>query len=149
MANTPEQLAVACSNAMHANDRAAHNLGMEIIEVRPGFAELRMVVREEMLNGHDICHGGMIFSLADTAFAHACNSYNKVTVASGCTIDFAAPAFKGDTLRAVAEERHRKGRTGVYDITVYNQNQQALAFFRGKSHQINGVLVETDTPAGE
>lgn len=144
---TPEQLAESCSKAMHANDRAAHALGMEIIETRPGYAELQMTVTQAMLNGHDICHGGMIFSLADTAFAHSCNSYNKVTVASGCTIDFAAPAFLGDRLTAIAEERHQKGRTGVYDITVYNQNQQALAFFRGKSHQIRGVLV--DEQSGE
>ncbi|WP_136678995.1 hydroxyphenylacetyl-CoA thioesterase PaaI [Neptunomonas sp. XY-337] len=141
---SPDQLAQACSQAMHANDRAAHALGMQIEETRPGFAKLSMVVTEPMLNGHDICHGGMIFSLADTAFAHACNSYNQVTVASGCSIDFAAPAFKGDTLTAIAEERHRKGRTGVYDITVYNQKEEAIAFFRGKSHQIKGVLVESD-----
>ena len=139
---TADQLAHACSIAMHENDHAAKALGMEIIETRAGFAHLEMVVRKDMLNGHAICHGGMIFTLADTSFAHACNSYNKVTVASGCTIDFAAPGFEGDRLKAIAEERHRKGRTGVYDITVYNQKDQALAFFRGKSHQINGVLVD-------
>lgn len=142
MSLSSEQMANACSQAMHANDKAAHMLDMAIIEVRPGYAHLEMTVRKDMLNGHDICHGGMIFTLADTAFAHSCNTYNKVTVASGCTIDFAAPAFEGDRLRAIAEERHRKGRTGVYDITVYNQNNEALAFFRGKSHQISGVLVD-------
>jgi acyl-CoA thioesterase len=142
MSLSSEQMANACSQAMHANDKTAHMLDMAIIEVRPGYAHLEMTVRKDMLNGHDICHGGMIFTLADTAFAHSCNTYNKVTVASGCTIDFAAPAFEGDRLRAIAEERHRKGRTGVYDITVYNQNNEALAFFRGKSHQISGVLVD-------
>lgn len=142
MSLSSEQMANACSQAMHANDKAAQMLDMAIVEVRPGYAHLEMTVRKDMLNGHDICHGGMIFTLADTAFAHSCNTYNKVTVASGCTIDFAAPAFEGDRLRAIAEERHRKGRTGVYDITVYNQNNEALAFFRGKSHQISGVLVD-------
>lgn len=142
MSLTPEALASACSQAMHAGDKAAQALGMEIIQSGPGFAHLEMTVTEAMLNGHAICHGGMIFSLADTAFAHACNSYNRVTVASGCTIDYAAPAFKGDRLRAIAQERHRKGRTGVYDVTIYNQKDEALAYFRGKSHQISGVLVE-------
>ncbi len=145
---TPDQLAKACSTAMHENDHAAQALGMEIVETRTGYAHLEMTVRKDMLNGHAICHGGMIFTLADTAFAHSCNSYNKVTVASGCTIDFVAPGFEGDRLKAVAQERHRKGRTGVYDITVYNQKDEALAFFRGKSHQINGVLVDvSEEPA--
>lgn len=139
---TPDQLAHACSVAMHKTDHTAHALGMDIVETRAGFAHLEMTVRKDMLNGHGMCHGGMIFSLADTAFAHACNSYNKVTVASGCTIDYAAPGFEGDRLKAIAQERHRKGRTGVYDITIYNQKDEALAFFRGKSHQINGVLID-------
>jgi len=148
MSMTAEQIATQCSVAMHANDKAAHALGMDIIETRPGYARMEMTIRKDMLNGHDICHGGMIFSLADTAFAHSCNSYNNITVASGCTIDFAAPAFEGDRLVAIAEERHRKGRTGVYDITVYNQNDDAIAFFRGKSHQIKGVLIdESGNPA--
>ncbi|MBV0931850.1 hydroxyphenylacetyl-CoA thioesterase PaaI [Marinobacterium weihaiense] len=141
---TPEQLAVASSNAMHANDHAAKGLNIQIDEIRPGYARLSMKVRKDMLNGHDICHGGFIFTLSDTAFAHACNSYNKVTVASGCSIEFVAPGFLDDTLTAVAQERQRKGRTGVYDITVYNQNNEELAFFRGKSYQIKGTLLPED-----
>ncbi len=143
---TPEQLAEACSASMHERDHAAQALGMEIVEVRPGYARLTMTVRKDMLNGHNMCHGGMIFALADTAFAHSCNTYNKVTVASGCNIEYAAPGFEGDLLTAEAVERTRSGRTGVYDITVTNQDGKELALFRGKSYQIKGsVLPESDS----
>jgi acyl-CoA thioesterase len=94
-----------------------------------------------MTNGHDTCHGGIIFTLADTAFAYACNSRNLNTVASGASIDFVAPAHAGDTLLAVAEERVLVGRTGVYDIEVRNQHGQAIAYFRGKSHRVKGEFV--------
>ncbi len=144
---TPEQLATACSSAMHETDYAAQGLNIQIDETRPGYARLSMKVRKDMLNGHGMCHGGFIFALSDTAFAHACNSYNKITVASGCSIEYVAPGFLDDTLTAVAEERQRKGRTGVYDITVYNQNNEELAFFRGKSYQIKGTLLPEDEPA--
>ncbi|MBR9828195.1 MAG: hydroxyphenylacetyl-CoA thioesterase PaaI [Oceanospirillales bacterium] len=148
---TPEQLAEASSAAMHENDHAAKGLNIQIEETRPGYARLSMKIRKDMLNGHGMCHGGFIFALSDTAFAHACNSYNKVTVASGCSIEFVAPGFLDDTLTAVAQERQRKGRTGVYDITVYNQNNEELAFFRGKSYQIKGTLLPEDetTARGE
>lgn len=140
-----QQLAEACSASMHERDHAAQALGMQIAEVRPGYARLTMTVRKDMLNGHNICHGGMIFALSDTAFAHACNSYNNVTVASGCNIDYVAPGFEGDLLSAEAVERTRSGRTGVYDITVTNQRGETLALFRGKSYQIKGsVLPESD-----
>lgn len=139
------QLAQACSDSMHSRDHAAQALGMEIVEVRPGYARLTMTVRKDMLNGHNICHGGMIFTLSDTAFAHSCNSYNKVTVASGCSIDYMAPGYEGDLLTAEAVERSRSGRTGVYDITVTNQRGETLALFRGKSYQIKGsVLPEAE-----
>ncbi|MEH6577578.1 MAG: hydroxyphenylacetyl-CoA thioesterase PaaI [Amphritea sp.] len=138
---SPQQLAEACSAALHERDLAALGMGIEIIAVAPGYAKLTMAVRRDMLNGHDTSHGGFMFALADTAFAHACNSYNKVTVASGCSIDYVAPGFEGDTLTAIAKERTRTGRTGVYDITLYNQNDQELAFFRGKSHQIKGTVI--------
>lgn len=141
---TPEQLAVACSEAMHTTDYAAQGLEISIDETRPGYARLSMTVRKDMLNGHGMCHGGFIFALSDTAFAHSCNSYNKVTVASGCSIEYVAPGFLGDRLTAVAQERQRKGRTGVYDITVYNQNNDELAFFRGKSYQIKGSVIPED-----
>lgn len=143
---TPEQLAAACSEAMHQTDYAAQGLEISIDETRPGYARLSMTVRQDMLNGHGICHGGFIFTLSDTAFAHACNSYNRVTVASGCSIEYVAPGFLGDRLTAVAQERQRKGRTGVYDITVYNQNNEELAFFRGKSYQIKGHLIPEEAP---
>ncbi|MBA4502243.1 hydroxyphenylacetyl-CoA thioesterase PaaI [Marinobacterium marinum] len=145
---TPEQMATACSAAMHETDYAAQGLGIDVAETRPGYARLTMTIRKDMLNGHGMCHGGFIFALSDTAFAHACNSYNKVTVASGCSIEYVAPGFLDDTLTAVAQERQRKGRTGVYDITVYNQNNEELAFFRGKSYQIKGTLLpENETNA--
>ena len=135
-------LAKACSAAMHENDHAAQAMGIEITEVGPGSATLTMTVRKDMLNGHAMSHGGFMFALCDTAFAHACNSYNRVTVASGCTIDYTAPGFEGDVLTAVATERQRKGRTGVYDVTLTNQNNETLAYFRGKAYQIQGQLVE-------
>jgi acyl-CoA thioesterase len=95
-----------------------------------------------MLNGHAICHGGFIFSLADSAFAFACNSYNLSTVASGCAIDFVAPAREGDVLTAAARERSASGRTGVYDIEVTNQRGEAVALFRGKSYRVKGHVIE-------
>ena len=101
-----------------------------------------MTVRADMLNGHAICHGGFIFTLADSAFAFACNSYNLTTVASGCTIDFLAPAREGDVLTAVAHERSVSGRTGVYDIEVTNQHGETIALFRGKSYRIKGHVVD-------
>jgi acyl-CoA thioesterase len=129
---------------MHITDYAAQMMGIEIIQTSVGKAELRMTVRKDMLNGHGSCHGGMMFTLADTAFAHACNSTNKVTVASGCTIDFIAPAFEGDTLIAVAEERTRSGRTGIYDINLTKPDGTLVAIFRGRSYQIKGQIVAED-----
>lgn len=138
---SPEELAVACSEAMHADDFAAQALEMSIEVTRPGYAELTMKVRKDMSNGHGICHGGMIFALADTAFAHSCNNTNKVTVASGCNIEYMAPAHLDDTLTATARERSRSGRTGVYDVEITNQKGVLIALFRGKSYQIKGTLV--------
>ena len=139
---TPEQLAQACSDALHTNDQAAKLLGIDIIETSPGRSVLRMTVKPEMANGHGICHGGMIFSLCDTAFAHAGNSTNHNTVASGCSIDYLAPAHIGDSLTARAVERSRSGRTGVYDVEITNQEGVLIAVFRGKSYQIKGHLVD-------
>jgi acyl-CoA thioesterase len=127
---------------MYARDRASQALGMHIVHVGAGHAELSMRVRGDMLNGHLTCHGGFIFSLADSAFAFACNSYNLVTVASGCTIEFVAPARENDLLTAVARERSVSGRTGVYDIEVSNQDGAAIAFFRGKSYRIKGHVID-------
>ena len=104
-----------------------------------------MIVRPDMLNGHEICHGGFIFTLADSAFAYACNSYNLNTVASGCAIEFTAPAQRGATLTATAHERQLAGRTGVYDVEVANERGEAIALFRGKSYRIKGHLID-ETP---
>ena len=137
----PQALAEAVAEAMWSRDHAAQALGIRIESVAPGKASLLMDVRHEMLNGHNICHGGMIFTLADTAFAYACNAYNQTTVASACTIDFLAPARKGETLRAMAVERSLAGRTGVYDITVQTLEGRQVALFRGKSYRIAGEVI--------
>jgi acyl-CoA thioesterase len=137
-----QALAERVAASMYARDRASQAMGIRIADVGPGRAELTMTVRPDMLNGHAICHGGFIFSLADSAFAFACNSYNLTTVASGCAIDFIAPAREADVLTAVARERSASGRTGVYDIEVKNQRGEAIAFFRGKSYRIKGHVVE-------
>ena len=146
-----QTLAEATAKAMWSRDRAAQALGMKIIRIQPGSALLTMAVRSDMVNGHHICHGGMIFSLADTAFAYACNSYNKNTVASACHIDFLAPAREGDMLEAEAVEQSAAGRTGVYDITVRIAGGKTVALFRGKSYRINGEVIaglqHADQPA--
>ena len=137
----PNDLAAATARAMWERDRTAQALGMQIIAIRAGNASLSMPVREDMANGHHICHGGMIFTLADTAFAYACNSYNQNTVASACQIDFIAPAHEGETLEAEATERSATGRTGVYDVTVRTSEGKIIALFRGKSHRIGGEVI--------
>lgn len=136
-----QSLAEATADAMWSRDRAAQALGMKIVRVQPGASLLTMPVRPDMVNGHHICHGGMIFALADTAFAYACNSYNRNTVASACHIDFLAPAREGETLEAEAVERSASGRTGVYDITVRNNHGVTVALFRGKSYRIAGEVI--------
>lgn len=139
-------LAQAAVNAMWSRDQAAQALGMEIRQVLAGSATLRMRVRKDMVNGHQICHGGLIFTLADTAFAYACNSYNQNTVASACHIDFLAPGREGDVLEAVAIERSSAGRTGVYDVEVRVVDGHAVALFRGKSHRIKGEVIASFEP---
>jgi len=133
-----QALAERVAQAMFDRDRASQRMGMRIVRVAPGRAELTMTVREDMLNGHDICHGGFIFTLADSAFAFACNSYDLNTVAQGGAIEFLAPARQDDVLTAVAEERSLSGRTGVYDVAVRNQHGETVALFRGKSYRIRG-----------
>ena len=136
----PQALAEAAAKAMWQRDRTAHALDMALVSVAPGRATLRMRVRGDMINGHDTCHGGLMFTLADTAFAYACNSHNLNTVASACHIDFLAPAHEGDLLEAVAEERSAAGRTGVYDVTISVVGGKAVALFRGKSYRIKGEV---------
>jgi acyl-CoA thioesterase len=114
---------------------------MQLISIAPGVATITMRVRPDMVNGHHICHGGLIFTLADSAFAYACNSYNLNTVASACHIDFLAPAREGDVLEATATERSASGRTGVYDIEVKVQGGKLVALFRGKSYRIKGEVI--------
>ncbi|MBC5811714.1 MAG: hydroxyphenylacetyl-CoA thioesterase PaaI [Candidatus Eremiobacteraeota bacterium] len=126
---------------MYARDRVARDLAIEIIEVRAGYARCEMTVAERMLNGHDLCHGGYIFTLADTAFAYACNARNHVNVALQCSISFAAPAREGDRLAAVCEERVKSNRTGTYDVTVTGASGAVLALFRGTSYQVNARVV--------
>jgi acyl-CoA thioesterase len=135
---TPQQTADRVRVGMFANDRASKALGMAIVEVSPGAATLAMTVREDMLNGHDICHGGLIATLADSAFAFACNSYNELTVASGFAIDLIAPGRPGDVLTARCTEVAKAGRTGVYDTEITNQRGERVAVFRGRSYTIKG-----------
>ena len=134
-------LAQLCSAKMYADDAASQALGIQIEVTAPGCAEARLEVRPDMLNGHDVCHGGLIFTLADTAFAFACNTYNKVTLAAGASIEFLRPAKRGDQLLATATERHRGGRSGIYDVVVTNQDAVEVAIFRGRSHMTSKPLL--------
>jgi acyl-CoA thioesterase len=136
-----EALAERVRAAMYARDRAARMLGIEVAEIAAGYAKCTMSVRDDMLNGHDICHGGILFTLADTAFAYACNSRNERAVALQCSISFAAPARVGDGLFAVAEERAAGGRTGTYDVTVFGPDGAMIALFRGTNYRVSGSLV--------
>jgi len=126
---------------MWARDRASQALGMSLEEVRPGFARVRMTVRADMLNGHGTCHGGIIFALADSAFAFACNSRDVVTVASSCAIEFLAPVREGDELVAEAQERALQGRNGVYDVDVRRAGAELVATFRGRSAATRGRVL--------
>jgi acyl-CoA thioesterase len=139
-----QALADAAARTMYANDHASRALGIALEEIRPGYARMRMTVRKDMVNGHDLCHGGIIFTLADSTFAFACNSHNHVTVAQGAAIEFLAPGRLGDVLTAVGEERHVRGRNGVYDIGVTNQAGERVALFRGKSFRLDGQIVTLD-----
>jgi len=137
----PQELADAVGREMFAADAASQSLGMRLEAIGPGYARLSMPVRADMLNGHRTCHGGFIFALADSAFAFSCNSRNQSTVASGCTIDFLAPGQAGDVLTAEAREQSLAGRTGLYDVTVRNQDGRMIAVFRGRSYRIRGQIV--------
>ncbi len=136
-----QTLAEDCARAMWKGDAASQALGMRIDEIGPGRAVLVMRVRPDMLNGHKTCHGGLIFALADSAFAFACNSHDRATVAAGCSIEFVSPAREGELLRAEAVERTRSGRSGVYDIVVSGDDGRTVALFRGKSHEIKGGVI--------
>jgi acyl-CoA thioesterase len=118
---------------------------MEMVDVSVGRTVIAMTVRKDMVNSHDICHGGLIFTLADSAFAYACNSENHNTVAAGARVDFLVPGRLGDRLTAVAERVSQGGRTGIYDVSVTNQQGKTVAMFRGNSHRIGGALVDQAT----
>ncbi|NHZ38738.1 hydroxyphenylacetyl-CoA thioesterase PaaI [Massilia aquatica] len=138
----PQTLAELAGKTMFERDPASQALGMLLAEIRPGYARMTMPVRRDMLNGHQTCHGGYIFMLADSAFAFACNSHNLNTVGAGCTIDYLSPGREGHLLTAVAIEQALSGKTGVYDITVTNQDGRTVALFRGKSHRVTGNVAE-------
>jgi acyl-CoA thioesterase len=136
---THQQRAEHVRDGMLKNDHATLSLGMQVLDIGPGHASLSMTVRQDMLNGHATCHGGLIATLADSAFAFACNSYNELTVASGFSIDFLAPGRRGDCLTADCIEVSRAGRTGIYDTVVTNQRGERIAVFRGRSHTMKGT----------
>ena len=141
---SPQQLAEACAESMFARDNASQNLGMRIESVAPGRAVLTMTVREDMVQGHGNCHGGFIFALADSAFAFACNSYNHLVVAQHCSITYLIPGRIGDRLTARAREVSRKGRSGIYDIRITNQDGEHVAEFRGHSRMVKGTHLPLD-----
>jgi acyl-CoA thioesterase len=135
-------LAQQVGHVMFANDRATREtVGMDLISCEPGRARMRMVVQDKHLNGHQTCHGGFIFTLADSTFAFACNSHNHNAVAAACSIEFLKPAHLGDELRTEGVEQVLSGRHGIYDVKVSNQRGETVALFRGKSAQIPGTVV--------
>jgi acyl-CoA thioesterase len=145
----PTEIARRCAEVMYADDLASRHLGIRITDVTPGRAVATMVVTEEMTNGHGICHGGYVFLLADTAFAFACNTYDRVTVTAAADVVFLAPTRLGDELAAEGLERQRFGRSGIYDVTVRRADGSVVAEFRGHSRAIGGSLLSADTGSGE
>jgi len=139
-----QRTAERAARVLYEQDCASQSLGMRITRIAAGEAELTMQVRPDMTNGHHICHGGIVFALADSAFAFACNSYGDNTLAAAASIDFLAPAREGDTLTATARELWRGGRSGLYEIVVANQRGESVALFRGRSQRVAGRLVAED-----
>lgn len=137
-----QERAERSSATLHSRDRVAKAMGMEIARIAPGEADLTMVVGEDHVNGHGICHGGIIYTLADTAFAHACNSRNQNTVAQHNTISYIAPGQLGETLQATARETNLSGRNGLYEVVVTGEDGRTIAHFRGASRAIRGQLFE-------
>ena len=145
---TPQERARKVGEAMFANDVASKDtMGMELLACEPGRAVMRMVVRPLHLNGHQICHGGFIFTLADSTFAFACNSHNRNAVAAGCSIEVLRPTHAGDVLTCEGLEQTLSGRHGIYDMKVTNQRGEVVALFRGKSAQIAGTVFPEEDPS--
>ena len=139
------ELAKRCATKMYGSDRASQDLGIDIDVVAAGTVKATMTVRASMLNGFAMCHGGYIFTLADTAFAFACNAHDNLTVAAAAGIEFLKPAHEGDRLVATAIERHRAGRSGIYDVEVRNQDKVLVALFRGRAHATGKPLASAQT----
>jgi acyl-CoA thioesterase len=145
MTRDAAEIARLSAEAMWAEDKASQGLGMKIDKVGPGFAALSMSVADNMVNGHGFCHGGFIFTLADSAFAFACNSHGQRAVAQQCAVTFLAPGRLGMRLIAEARERHRADRSGIYDVTVRDEAGAVIAEFRGHSRTLPGSLVDGNT----
>ena len=141
MTLSPQDLAQACAEAMWAQDEASNGLGMALQRVAPGQAVITMTVMRDMTNGLKTCHGGFIFTLADSAFAFACNTYNEMTVAQHCSVTYITPGALGDRLTATAREVSRKGRSGIYDVTITREDGTVIAEFRGHSRTLNRPLL--------
>ena len=137
-----DETARRAAEKLYAGDKASHALGIRILETAPGRAKVAMRVRPDMVNGHRVCHGGLVFTLADTGFAFACNSYGPNTLAASGSIDFLGPAREGDELTATASELWRSGRSGLYQVDVTNQKGERIALFRGRSQRIPGHLLD-------
>ncbi|MBX2881644.1 MAG: hydroxyphenylacetyl-CoA thioesterase PaaI [Granulosicoccus sp.] len=138
---TPQALAEQCANALWQTDTASQSLNMTLSNVGPGTATVSMPVSENMSNGHGTCHGGYIFTLADSAFAFACNSYNQRTVAFHCDITYLQPARTGELLTAHATETHLQGRNGIYDVVITRTDDEVIARFRGHSRTVKGTVL--------
>jgi len=139
--SSAQSRAERAATTLFERDRASQALGMRIASVSPGAARVVMRVRADMVNGHGLCHGGLVFALADSAFAFACNSHNDSTVAAAAAIDFLAAAREGDELTAEASELWRTRRHGIYEIVVANQRGERIALFRGRSYRVDGQVV--------
>ena len=144
MSMDTKELAAQVAAHMYEEDNASRGLGFIIDDIAPGYAKLSMTVRGDMVNGHKLCHGGIIFTLADSAFAFSCNSHNQRTVAASADISFLKSAFEGEQLQAEAQERWREGRNGIYDVRVTNQDGVTIAEFRGKSRSIKGTILDEE-----
>jgi acyl-CoA thioesterase len=139
---TSDEIARRTAELIERDDRASRSLGIALEEIRPGYARLAMVVAEHMLNAQDVCHGGLVFALADSSFGYACNTHNQRALAANCAIEFLAPAHAGDRLTAEATEVTRAGRSSVYDVRVTDQHRRTIALFRGKAVSVKGAWIE-------